>query len=115
MDRHTKHALDRHLTQSDDTHDSESDYDLGYRFGTAHLASEIRERRFMRLLTTLYERPQNDFGVGFNMALRDGFVAHLEQLTPAPDPDPVCVCGTHKSEHALCGCGEWEPAKENGA
>lgn len=22
--------------------------------------------------------------------------------------DPACVCGVHRSEHLLCGCGEWE-------
>lgn len=26
----------------------------------------------------------------------------------AEDDDPVCVCGVYRSEHALCGCGEWE-------
>lgn len=24
------------------------------------------------------------------------------------DDDPQCVCGVYRSEHALCGCGEWE-------
>ena len=24
------------------------------------------------------------------------------------DDDPRCVCGVHRSEHLLCGCGEWE-------
>lgn len=27
------------------------------------------------------------------------------------DDDPQCVCGVHRSEHALCGCGEWERRK----
>jgi hypothetical protein len=22
--------------------------------------------------------------------------------------DPQCVCGVYRSEHALCGCGEWQ-------
>lgn len=26
------------------------------------------------------------------------------------DNDPFCVCGTARSEHALCGCGDWERA-----
>lgn len=26
------------------------------------------------------------------------------------DDDPRCVCGTHRSEHALCGCGDWQRA-----
>lgn len=25
-----------------------------------------------------------------------------------PDDDPYCVCGVARSEHALCGCGEWQ-------
>lgn len=31
----------------------------------------------------------------------------LDSYRPAvDDDDPVCVCGTHRSEHALCGCPE---------
>ena len=28
----------------------------------------------------------------------------------ALDDDPRCVCGVYRSEHALCGCGEWQNA-----
>ncbi len=24
------------------------------------------------------------------------------------EEDPICVCGVYRSEHALCGCGEWQ-------
>lgn len=29
-----------------------------------------------------------------------------------PDNDPICVCGVYRSEHQLCGCGEWENAAQ---
>lgn len=32
-------------------------------------------------------------------------------LGDAGDDDPVCVCGTYRSEHALCGCGDWQRAR----
>ena len=34
----------------------------------------------------------------------------IEAIQPLPEHflDPVCVCGAHRSEHALCGCGEPE-------
>jgi len=38
----------------------------------------------------------------------DEIMGVLETTTVEPyvDDDPVCVCGTHRSEHALCGCPE---------
>lgn len=30
----------------------------------------------------------------------------MSDRTEEEDDDPVCVCGTHRSEHALCGCPE---------
>lgn len=37
-------------------------------------------------------------------AVEDVYYTSLEEY----DDDPQCVCGVYKSEHALCGCGEWE-------
>lgn len=28
------------------------------------------------------------------------------------DDDPICVCGTHLSEHALCGCERFQTPKD---
>lgn len=28
-----------------------------------------------------------------------------------PDDDPICVCGTHLSEHQLCGCERFQTPK----
>lgn len=42
----------------------------------------------------------------YNRGWLDGQLHVLGQLREQldPDPDPRCVCGTHLSEHALCGC-----------
>lgn len=34
-------------------------------------------------------------------------VTHEEE-DDEDDEDRLCVCGTYESEHALCGCGEWQ-------
>lgn len=57
-------------------------------------------------------------GLGMDDALAAGHLAaenvgqRMAALRNAPpaveDDDPVCVCGTHKSEHTLCGCGDFE-------
>lgn len=45
----------------------------------------------------------------------DEFESELERRHPMPDgitdDDDRCLCGVHRSEHQLCGCGEWERAR----
>jgi hypothetical protein len=41
----------------------------------------------------------------------DAFESELERRHPMPEDDPICICGVYRSEHQLCGCGEWERAR----
>lgn len=38
--------------------------------------------------------------------IRRIYEKHVPEEDRYEDDDPVCVCGVHRSEHKLCGCGE---------
>lgn len=48
-----------------------------------------------------YTQPEQEFGM--SEAWEDERFPTEEEYN---DVDPVCVCGTARSEHALCGCPE---------
>ena len=39
-----------------------------------------------------------------------GYLNVTHEEDDEEDDDPQCVCGVWRSEHALCGCGEWQNA-----
>ena len=64
--------------------------------------AEQAVKQFKRCVMALDESPEDTAA----------FLASTVEVKPFGwgSDDPICVCGTYLSEHALCGCGDWERA-----